>query len=163
MSIRVLGDLGLLPVNVQKAASNAMYATKDYKGCILNICCPYTSRHELIQASEKLRAQVSSQRFSVDDVSVETVSEALFTNGCPPVDILVRTSGESRLSDFLLWQVSERTLLYFSNVMWPEFGLWNMVPVLLMFQARETQVKVAEWNWSGLFNVGNVISHVSDE
>ncbi|KNE68887.1 di-trans,poly-cis-decaprenylcistransferase [Allomyces macrogynus ATCC 38327] len=140
--IRILGDVRLLPINVQRAAAEAERRTCHHAGAILNICIPYTSRHEILTA-------VSLARVSSTSDPIAAVAQHLGTAGCPPLDLLVRTSGEHRLSDFLMWQASEKCLLRFVSPAWPEFGFWTFWPSLVEYQLA--QVARGEWRrekWS---------------
>ncbi|KAJ3364543.1 cis-prenyltransferase [Allomyces javanicus] len=142
--IRILGDVRLLPINVQRAAAEAERRTCHHAGAILNICIPYTSRNEILTAVALARADPSP---TLDPTTA--VAHHLGTAGCPPLDLLVRTSGEHRLSDFLMWQASEQCLLKFVAPAWPEFGFWTFWPSLVEYQLA--QVAKGEWRkgkWS---------------
>ncbi|KAI9136765.1 putative undecaprenyl diphosphate synthase-domain-containing protein [Paraphysoderma sedebokerense] len=132
--IRILGDLDLLPADVLKSVSEAMETTKNNNGPILNICMPYTSRHEITQAAKTLVKHIENDIISASEVSTSYFDELLFTGCNPPLDILVRTSGEIRLSDFMLWQASENCYIHFVSKSWPEFSFWDMLPILLSYQ-----------------------------
>ncbi|KXS19212.1 dehydrodolichyl diphosphate synthetase [Gonapodya prolifera JEL478] len=135
--VRVLGDLELLPEDVRRAAKSAMEWTKTNRRANLNICIPYTARHELANAVEELLNDTALQGPDCLPFESSDVSERLFTAEAPPVDILVRTSGETRLSDFLLWQVCEKTTVHFIDCLWPEFSFSHMLPILLEFQTSK--------------------------
>jgi ditrans,polycis-polyprenyl diphosphate synthase len=124
----VVGDLSLAPLDVQEAARKAMDMTRKHDKSILNICFPYTSRNEIAQAAEFVK--LNDDEF--------TLEHHLFTATCPRLDMLVRTSGEVRLSDYLLWQTSstpeEACSVNFIDVLWPDFTFWNFVPLLLDWQ-----------------------------
>jgi ditrans,polycis-polyprenyl diphosphate synthase len=127
--VRVLGDLNLLPEHVRSKVNEVMAMTEGYSKCTLNICCPYTSTHELTQAYEKyLRERDLSQS---DTELLHQFERHLFTADNPPLDLLIRTSGETRLSDFMCWQVSQsNAMVVFSPVLWPDFSVWNFVHIL---------------------------------
>lgn len=72
--------------------------------------------------------------FFYSQITDQTIKDHLFTSGCPPLDILVRTSGEIRLSDFLLWQANDRCQIQFVDCYWPEFSLWKFLPILFEYQ-----------------------------
>ena len=133
--IRVLGNTALLPVEVRKAAAEAVKATRHHSKAVLNICCPYTARHEIVTAIADVVSATRQDAICVSDIDRQLIGRALFTEDYPDIDILVRTSGEARLSDFMLWQVSNGCLLYFTEALWPEFTFWHMLPILLAFQA----------------------------
>eukprot|EP00232_Nephroselmis_pyriformis_P011710 CAMPEP_0182894196 /NCGR_PEP_ID=MMETSP0034_2-20130328/24932_1 /TAXON_ID=156128 /ORGANISM="Nephroselmis pyriformis, Strain CCMP717" /LENGTH=223 /DNA_ID=CAMNT_0025027971 /DNA_START=69 /DNA_END=736 /DNA_ORIENTATION=- len=131
--VMVLGDLSLLPPGVQRAAARVMHATRHNSRGTLNICLSYTSRHEMAHAVGTVRRAVSEGRLHPTDVSAAVLERCLYTGRCPPVDVLIRTSGETRLSDFLLWQ-SSHALLVFTDVMWPELSFWDLVRAVVEYQ-----------------------------
>ncbi|ORZ39800.1 Decaprenyl diphosphate synthase-like protein [Catenaria anguillulae PL171] len=134
--IRILGDVTLLPVDVQRAAYEAERRTSGYCGAVLNICIPYTSRFDMSHA-----VRTRDEMYDLQGIT-RSVEQALQTSECPPVDILVRTSGEHRLSDFLMWQVcgdggkshDAGALLEFVAKSWPEFSFWQFLPTLVDYQ-----------------------------
>jgi len=79
--------------------------TRNNKNAILNVCCPYTSREEITHALREIVNSVDMGQLEVDDIDEATIEDRLYTRGCPRPDLLIRTSGVKRLSDFLLWQV----------------------------------------------------------
>uniref|UniRef100_A0A8V8TQS0 Alkyl transferase n=1 Tax=Homo sapiens TaxID=9606 RepID=A0A8V8TQS0_HUMAN len=102
--IRVLGDLHLLPLDLQELIAQAVQATKNYNKCFLNVCFAYTSRHEISNAVREMAWGVEQGLLDPSDISESLLDKCLYTNRSPHPDILIRTSGEVRLSDFLLWQ-----------------------------------------------------------
>ncbi|XP_064327341.1 dehydrodolichyl diphosphate synthase complex subunit DHDDS isoform X2 [Phalacrocorax carbo] len=102
--IRVLGDLPLLPLDIQELIAQAVLATKNYNKCFLNVCFAYTSRHEISNAVREMAWGVEQGLLEPSDVSESLLDKCLYTNNSPDPDLLIRTSGEVRLSDFLLWQ-----------------------------------------------------------
>ncbi|XP_076719289.1 dehydrodolichyl diphosphate synthase complex subunit DHDDS isoform X3 [Callospermophilus lateralis] len=106
--IRVLGDLHLLPLDLQELIAQAVQATKNYNKCFLNVCFAYTSRHEITNAVREMAWGVEQGLLDPSDISESLLDKCLYTNHSPHPDILIRTSGEVRLSDFLLWQQKAR-------------------------------------------------------
>ncbi|XP_043362024.1 dehydrodolichyl diphosphate synthase complex subunit DHDDS isoform X5 [Dermochelys coriacea] len=102
--IRVLGDLPLLPLDIQELIAQAVLATRNYNKCFLNVCFAYTSRHEISNAVREMAWGVEQGLLEPSDVSESLLDKCLYTNNSPNPDLLIRTSGEVRLSDFLLWQ-----------------------------------------------------------
>ncbi|KAM9031959.1 dehydrodolichyl diphosphate synthase complex subunit DHDDS isoform X3 [Sarcophilus harrisii] len=102
--IRVLGDLQLLPLDLQELIAKAVQATRNYNKCFLNVCFAYTSRHEISNAVKEMAWGVEQGLLDPSDLSESLLDKCLYTNNSPNPDILIRTSGEVRLSDFLLWQ-----------------------------------------------------------
>lgn len=120
VKVQVIGDLTLAPAAVQSAASAVMTATAHNNRATLNICFSYTSSQEMERA-----ITASSLQFE----------EFLSTSGNPDVDLLIRTSGERRLSDFLLWQ-SRHALLVFTNGLWPDFNFLDLCSAILEYQQQ---------------------------
>eukprot|EP00128_Syssomonas_multiformis_P000897 Colp12_sorted_trinity150504_noHs@36201 len=140
--VRILGDVSLLRPDVREAMSKAVELSKNNRNGILNVCFPYTSRHELAGVMKELAVGVASGKIQSSDIDEELVTRCLYTQECTPPDLLVRTSGEVRLSDFLLWQSSD-AVLSFLNVLWPEFSLWDLVLSVLHYQHARMQVPLS--------------------
>ncbi|KAI8636101.1 di-trans,poly-cis-decaprenylcistransferase [Parasitella parasitica] len=134
IGVRFLGDISRLPQNVQDVVCKVSEQTKKNKRRIFNVCCPYTSRDEMTTAIKDTIELVKQGKMSADDITDQTIKDHLFTANCPSLDILVRTSGEIRLSDFLLWQANDHCQIQFVNCYWPEFSLWKLLPILLEYQ-----------------------------
>jgi ditrans,polycis-polyprenyl diphosphate synthase len=103
--IRVIGNLSLLPLDIQKTIAKAMLMTKDNKRAVLNVAFAYTSRDEIANSMRTILNGVEKGELDVKDIDEHLIDECLYTRHCSEPDLLLRTSGESRLSDFLLWQV----------------------------------------------------------
>lgn len=103
--INVIGNISMLPKDLQKSIADAMIATRNNKKAILNVAISYTSRDEITHSIKTIVQGIENNEIKVEDVSEDLISECLYTRGGRDPDLLVRTSGESRLSDFLLWQV----------------------------------------------------------
>ncbi|XP_021055884.1 dehydrodolichyl diphosphate synthase complex subunit DHDDS isoform X2 [Mus pahari] len=140
--IRVLGDLHLLPLDLQEKIAHATQATKNYNKCFLNVCFAYTSRHEIASAVREMAWGVEQGLLEPSDVSESLLDKCLYSNPSPPPDILIRTSGEVRLSDFLLWQTSHSCLV-FQPVLWPEYTFWNLCEAILQFQRNHSALEKA--------------------
>lgn len=145
----MIGNLDLLRPSTRLAADKLMWASRNGRKATLNIACPYTSRHEIQSAADTISAAVKAGEISADDVSEELVSQVMFTMDDPDLDLMIRTSGEVRLSDFMLWQVqknltlaSKNCSIHFLSVLWPEFSFWDMVPVLMSYQYRQRNTQV---------------------
>uniref|UniRef100_A0A8C1PWH9 ditrans,polycis-polyprenyl diphosphate synthase [(2E,6E)-farnesyldiphosphate specific] n=1 Tax=Cyprinus carpio TaxID=7962 RepID=A0A8C1PWH9_CYPCA len=101
--------------------------------CFLNVCFAYTSRHEIANAVKEMAWGVEQGLIKPSDVSEVLLSECLYSSNSPNPDLLIRTSGEVRLSDFLLWQTSYSCLV-FQSVLWPEYSFWNLCEAVLQYQ-----------------------------
>ncbi|KAI8924404.1 putative undecaprenyl diphosphate synthase-domain-containing protein [Entophlyctis helioformis] len=140
ISVRVIGKTDMLPPHVYRSACSAIHQTSTNTNAILNICCPYTSQHEILAAIKGTVDGVHDGMIEPADIDQDTLEQCLFTGDCPPLDILVRTSGESRLSDFMLWQAAQNCHVHFLDILWPEFSFWHMLPILLRFQADFSKI-----------------------
>lgn len=138
VALKIIGDLSLLPKHLQKLSAEisvVMANLKDPKmHCYMAIC--YTSRAEITMSMKKILSEVASDEGLLDasDIDDNLLQKCLYTSESKyPVDLIVRTSGETRLSDFLLWQCSD-AVLYFTDIMWPEFNSWEMLKTIMYFQ-----------------------------
>lgn len=118
VQLKILGDLSVFPKEVQKAVEQALQETADGKRMVLSIALGYGGRAELVQAFEKIARKLQTGELAA--VSEASIQENLFTAGLPDPDLIIRTSGEMRLSNFLLFQ-SAYSELYFTDVPWPDF------------------------------------------
>lgn len=103
--IRVIGNIHMLPRDIQKTAAEAMLLTKDNNKSVLNVAFAYTSREEITHSLKTIIEGVEDNDLLAEDLNESLIDECLYTNKCSSVDLLVRTSGELRFSDYLLWQV----------------------------------------------------------
>lgn len=140
--IKILGQRSLVSEDVQSVIDRAESMTAGNKRATLNVCFPYTSRDEMARAISKFVERAETGTLSM--AQIEQLKEAMFerelmTAGCPDPDIMIRTSGVERLSDFLLWQAGTKTTISFVNVFWPDFTLWKFLPILLEWQIAQCQ------------------------
>ncbi|KAM4796383.1 dehydrodolichyl diphosphate synthase complex subunit DHDDS [Rhinophrynus dorsalis] len=140
--IRVLGDLTLLSLDIQKLIAQAVLETRTYSTCFLNVCFAYTSRHEISNAVREAAWGVQEGLLDPSDVSESLLDHCLYTANSPDPDLLIRTSGEVRLSDFLLWQTSHSCLV-FQSVLWPEYTFWNLCEAVLRYQYNHSAIQKA--------------------
>lgn len=140
--IRVLGDLNMLPLDLQQLIAKAVVATKDHNKCFLNVCFAYTSRYEITNAVREMAWGVEKGLIKASDVSELLLSECLYSYNSPNPDLLIRTSGEVRLSDFLLWQTSHSCIV-FQSVLWPEYTFWNLCEAIIQYQLNHKSIQKA--------------------
>lgn len=133
--IRVLGNLSYLPVELQKVVAEVVHQTQVNSRCFLNICLSYTSRDEICKAMQELATGVEKGILSPNDVSEPALSQAMYSRKSRDPELLIRTSGEVRLSDFMLWQ-SSRSVIEFTTVLWPEFTIWHLLAAILCYQRQ---------------------------
>lgn len=131
--IRVIGNLSLLPEDLRKLIAEAVILTKDNNKAVLNIAFSYTSRDEIAHSINEILKGVSENNIVVDDIDENLISSCLYSHSSPNPDILIRTSGEVRLSDFLLWQTAYSQIC-FTDVLWPEFSIWEFLGLIFKYQ-----------------------------
>ncbi|XP_036141507.1 dehydrodolichyl diphosphate synthase complex subunit DHDDS-like [Monomorium pharaonis] len=136
--IRVFGNWSLLSEDVCKLIARCMIATKDNNKIILNMACPYTSKDELTHAIKDIAKGIKHNNILLEDINEDLISECLYTYKSSNPDLLIRTSGVSRLSDFLMWQVSN-TCIYFTDVLWPELTLWRFLAAISYYQRSDSR------------------------
>ncbi|MEN8200711.1 MAG: polyprenyl diphosphate synthase, partial [Thermodesulfobacteriota bacterium] len=131
-----IGDIAKLPEDVREVLEKTMAETAKNDKLILNLALSYGGRAELIQGVRSLAEEVRCGRLSPDEIDEERIDASLYTAGLPDPDLLIRTGGEARLSNFLLWQASYAEI-YFTDVMWPEFRKETFARAIAEYQGRE--------------------------
>ena len=139
--VKVVGRTELLPDEVKEAIKEAEEATKHYNKRLFNLAIGYDGRLEIIDSFKKIINQVQEGKITVDDVDEELVSKNLYTEGLDDPNLIIRTSGEERLSGFLLWQ-SSYSELYFCETLWPELRKVDFLRAIRSYQARERRFGV---------------------
>jgi undecaprenyl diphosphate synthase len=136
VEVHVLGDLARLPLAKREAVDRLVAGTRGGTRLQLNLAISYSSRAEIARAARRLADDVRQGRLALEDVDEEALGQRLYTAGLPDPDLLIRTSGEQRISNFLLWQLAY-TELYITPVLWPDFGRTQLFEALLDYQKRE--------------------------
>jgi len=134
--VRMLGDLERLTPPAAAAVERVMSQTAHNDKLTLNLFISYGSRAEILRATQSIAADVAAGRLTAAEVTEEEFEKRLFTAGCPDPDLLIRTSGEQRISNFMLWQLAY-TELFISPVLWPDFGRHQLYEAVVDYQARE--------------------------
>ncbi len=134
--MRVIGDLSGFPVAAQKELLATIELTKKNSGMILQLALGYGGRADLVQAMRQIAKEVQSGDLKSEEISEDLVSKYLWTSGQPDPDLIIRTSGEFRTSNFLTWQ-SAYSELYFTEKAWPEFTTEDLDLALQAYQERE--------------------------
>jgi len=134
--IRILGEKSSFPEKQRETLIRAEERTGDNTGLNLNICLNYGGRAELARAARLIAQDVQEGRLTLEDIGEKTVTDHLYTAGQPDVDLMIRTSGEMRLSNFLLWQCAYAEFL-FPTVLWPDFTVADYDEALAAFGGRE--------------------------
>ncbi|VAX20017.1 Undecaprenyl diphosphate synthase [hydrothermal vent metagenome] len=136
IKLQVIGRLNDLPGFARESVMNTMMKTKNNKGMTLTLALSYGSRDEITGAVRKIGGDLLEGLIGLEEITEEKLSSYLNTKDLPDPDLLIRTSGELRVSNFLLWQIAY-TELFFSNKLWPDFGIEDMAEAILSFQQRE--------------------------
>eukprot|EP00127_Corallochytrium_limacisporum_P002134 Clim_evm28s108 gene=Clim_evmTU28s108 len=143
--IRILGDLSRVESSeVRAALQEAELRTAGNGQCTLNVCFSYTARQEMAQGLSSVVRGIANGTLDPTDLSPEVLELALYSAGSPPVDLLIRTSGEVRLSDFMLWQCSD-ALLSFVPHMWPDLREEDLINAVLWYQQQQLMTALAGW------------------
>ena len=133
--VKILGDITALSQRMQKSIINCMERTKNNTGVTFNIALNYGGRDEIIKAVQTIAKQVKDNELKIEDIKEKTISDNLYTAGQPDPDLLIRTSGELRLSNFLPWQVVYSEFLFIDKN-WPDFTEQDLDYAIIEYQKR---------------------------
>ena len=131
-----IGNLSLLPKSAQKKLQEVIETTKNNSTMVLTLALSYGSREELINVVKNISNKVKNNIISVDSIDESIINQHLYTQDLPEVDLLIRTSGEHRISNFLLWQIAYAEL-YFTDILWPDFKEDDLYETIISYQKRE--------------------------
>ena len=134
--LNAIGNLNNLPEKVQKELLYVMEATKENKNMNLTLALSYGSRDEIVDVTKQICDKVKNKIISIENIDDTLINQHLYTRNLPDVDLLIRTSGEKRISNFLLWQIAYAEL-YFTDVYWPDFVKENLYEAVIDYQNRE--------------------------
>lgn len=144
IKINCIGDMNRLPEYASNALKECIYQTREGEKLTLIIALSYSSKWELTDATRKIANDVTKGVLKIDDISEETISMYLTTRSIPDPDLLIRTGGEQRISNFMLWQCAYAEF-YFTDVYWPEFREKDLFDAVIEFQRRERRFgKISE-------------------
>lgn len=136
VKIRILGDIDQLPVSTKKQIIEAVELTKNNSGLKFNIALNYGGRKEIVDAVKKIAEMIEKGEVKTADIDEKLLADCLYTSGDKDPDLIIRTSGEMRISNFLIWQ-SAYSELYFSNVLWPDFNKDNFKEAIDDYMKRD--------------------------
>ncbi len=136
IKLNAIGNLDMMPKSAQKELFEVIEKTKNNTRMTLTLALSYGSREEIVNAVKKISDKVKNNIISIDAIDDSIINEHLYTQNLPDVDLLIRTSGEHRISNFLLWQIAYAEL-FFSEVMWPDFREEHLYEALISYQKRE--------------------------
>ncbi|MDP4177359.1 MAG: isoprenyl transferase [Bacillota bacterium] len=134
--INSIGDISKLPPKCKKELTDAYENTKNNTGLILNLALNYGGRNDIVNACKKMYNDLDSGKLSMQDINENVFSKYLYTAGMPDPDIIIRPSGEQRLSNFLLWQ-SAYTEFWYSQINWPDFKVEDLHKAIIDYQNRD--------------------------
>ena len=134
--LQAIGNLSRMPEEVRQRLDKCISDTAQGTGVTLVLALSYSSRWEIVDAVKKISSKVSRGEISVDNITEDTISQSLTTKNIPDPDLLIRTGGEERISNFLMWQISYSEL-YFTPEYWPDFGKESLYKAICNYQSRE--------------------------
>jgi len=153
VKLSVIGNIEALPKDVKNEILNAIYLTQDNTGLNLIIALSYSGRWDFLTAVKKIADDIKENRINPDDINQDILGGYFSTGNIPDPELLIRTSGECRISNFLLWQIAY-TEFYFTNILWPDFRKKDFIKAVLDFQSRERRFgKVNDYSNNKSFNV----------
>ncbi|KQS50234.1 MULTISPECIES: isoprenyl transferase [Flavobacterium] len=136
IKLNTIGNFEKLPASAQKELSQVISKTKDNTRMTLTLALSYGSREEIVSAIKSISSIVKNNIISIDAIDESIINQHLYTQNLPDVDLLIRTSGEHRISNFLLWQIAYAEL-YFTDVLWPDFREKDLYEAIISYQKRE--------------------------
>jgi undecaprenyl diphosphate synthase len=136
IKLNAIGNLEKLPKSAQNELFEVINKTKDNSRMTLTLALSYGSREELVNAVRNISDKVKNNIISIDSIDDSIINEHLYTQNLPEVDLLIRTSGEHRISNFLLWQIAYAEL-YFTDILWPDFKEQDLYEAIISYQKRE--------------------------
>ena len=134
--LNAIGDLERLPKYNYDALMKTIEETKNNDRMTLTLCLSYSGRWEITEAAKKMAEKVKSGELNIEQIDEKCFSSFLYTNGMPDPELLIRTSGEERISNFLLWQLAYSEF-YFTDKLWPDFGKEDLYEAIVDYQGRE--------------------------
>lgn len=141
--LNAIGQLERFPDDVLKVLREVMDLTRKNQGMVLNLALSYGGRDEIVRAAQKIATQIKAGRLQPEEITKELFSSYLYTHGMPETDLLIRTSGEMRISNFLLWQIAY-TEIFVTRTLWPDFRREELIQILRDYQKRERRFGMTE-------------------
>ncbi len=135
--LKAIGDIAMLPSKARKELEEAIEITRDNTGLTLVLALSYSGKWDIIQAVKHIAEEVKSGRLSSEEITEAHFATYLATEDAPDVDLLIRTGGDHRISNYLLWQSAYAELLFLDDIFWPEFRKEHLFDAVLTYQQRE--------------------------
>ncbi|MCI2425373.1 isoprenyl transferase [Candidatus Acetothermia bacterium] len=139
----VIGDLSVLPVSLQRTIEHAIASTAGNSGLVLSVALNYGGRQEIIRACRKINAEITAGTIDPERLDITTFRSYLYAPHVPDPDLIIRTGGEQRISNFLIWQLAYAEL-YFTKTMWPDFTVKEFLQAISDFQTRDRRFGATE-------------------
>lgn len=136
VQVNAIGSIESLPQNAQKTLSSVIEKTKNNKQIVLTLALSYGAREEIVNTIKNISKKVVNNELSIEEIDEKIINNHLYTFNLPDVDLMIRTSGEQRISNFLLWQMAYAEL-YFTDILWPDFRREHFYDAILEYQNRE--------------------------
>jgi undecaprenyl diphosphate synthase len=137
VKLKCIGDLSQLPAKAKKEMEDGVEKTKNNTGMVLNLALSYSGKWDILQAVKKIAAQYKTEEINLDDINEKLFDSHLATSPDPDVDLLIRTGGDHRISNYLLWQSAYAELLFMDDIFWPEFRKNHLFDAIKTYQQRE--------------------------
>lgn len=135
--LKCIGDLNMLPKNARNEMLAGIEKTKNNTGLVLSLALSYSGKWDIVQAIKQIAAKVKTEEIGIDDINESMFNKFLSTYPDPDVDFLIRTGGDHRISNYLLWQSAYAELLFLDDVFWPDFRKAHLIEALKTYQQRE--------------------------
>ncbi len=136
VQIHVLGDYEAIPMECQIEIREALKITRDNSGLVFNIALNYGARQEIIGAVKQLTEKIIQREIKLEDINEEIFSQLLYTKAMPDPDLLIRTAGEMRISNFMLWQIAYAEIVV-CDILWPDFSRVDLIKAIKEYQGRD--------------------------
>jgi undecaprenyl diphosphate synthase len=136
IKLQVIGDLSGFSERLQKKIIEAEITTRNNSGLVVNVAANYGGRWDITQATKKLATLVAAGKLKVEDINEQLLNDVISLAGLPPVDLMIRTGGDQRISNFILWQLAYAEF-YFTDVLWPDFDGCEFQQALDVFSSKE--------------------------
>lgn len=136
VKVNAIGNLSSLPVKAQKVLAEVIELTKSNDRIVMTLALSYGSREEIVNTIKNISKKVVNNQLQIEEIDEKVINNHLYTFNLPEVDLMIRTSGEQRISNFLLWQMAYAEL-YFTEVLWPDFRKSDFFDAIIEYQNRE--------------------------
>ena len=162
VKITTIGNKYSLPIVVQKELDHAMQITKHNTKLVLNLALSYSGRWELVEATKKIAEDIKENKIELNEISEELIGKYLTTSDMPDPDLMIRSGGEHRVSNFLIWQIAYSEL-FVSNVLWPDFKCHHLIEAIEDYQKRERRFGLISEQVSKNHNKAEKAVNLSDQ